>query len=233
MVTRNQMTYDILETLRSELKDDEAIDLRQIEEYVKDYRADFAKQHFEKDAFAIDYSFIQPITQLAVSKVDASSVTGVTLGKYLMRTTVTIPNTVTRHGYVGTLLSVSPANIMGQSFEIVDHSKAIASGFGRFNSRQIYAFPYNGYIYLISNSDDFKMLRYINITGVFDNPEEAYLTNKVANGVTAYDYTGDEDYYTPQYLKRYIIASILKDKYGIIMNPPSDKKDNGVHELEK
>jgi len=223
------MAYDILETLRSELKDDEATDLRQIEEYVKDYRADFAKQHFEKDAFAIDPAFIQQITQLAVQKVDASSVTNVSLGKYLMRTTLTIPNTITRHGYVGTILSVSPANIMGHSFEVVDHAKAIASGFGRFNNRQIYAFPYNGYIYLVSNSDDFKMLRYVNITGVFDNPEEAYVMNQSAT----YDYTGDEDYYTPQYLKRYIIASILKDKYGILLNPPSDKRDNGVHELEK
>ena len=233
MVTRNEIVFDIFETLRGKIKDDDSIDPRQIAEFVKDYRADYLKQRFDRDPFEIDESTIQYLgdgtsTVVQVTKVDSSSLSGTNVGKHLMRTTVAIPDTITRIGFPGTFTHIGPANKLDYSFTVVSYKTAINSGYGRFNSNEIFAFPYNGYIYLLSRNDDFKMLQYITIAGVFDDPEAAYMVGK-----TNYFYTGDENYYTSQYLKRYIVSTILKEKFNIIVNQPEDRKDDATHKLEK
>jgi hypothetical protein len=227
MVTRNELTYELLEALRSHIGDDEDIDLRQLESFVKDYRAEFAKQRFDKNPFMIDNSFIQTLPALIVDKVDSSSLSGSLSGRYLLKTRLAIPDTIRRNGYEGTILHVTSADKLDSSFTITDYAMAIEGGHGRFNRNEIFAFPYDGHIYLASKGDDFKTLYRINIRGVFTDPRAAYL---IANNTTVY--TGDENYYTPEDLKKVIITSILRDKYGILLNPPKDSVDDGDHELD-
>jgi len=228
MVTRNELAYDILETLRAHLTDDEDIDIRQIESFVKDYRADFLKQRFDKNPFMIDASSIQILEDIDVTKVDSSCVSGYTTGEYLMRTNITIPDTVRRKGKIGSLLHISSADKLGGSFTITNYGTAIESGHGRFNRDEIFAFPYDGYIYFFSRGDAFKLIYNVNIQGVFTDPAAAYA---ISADTTVY--TGNENYYTPRDLKRYIVNSILKDKYKIMVNQPVDNIDDGMHELEK
>ena len=227
MISRNKLTYEILEFLRSHLVDDEDIDIRQIESFVKDYRATFLKQRFDKDPFNIDSSCIQNIEGLEVIKEDSSSLPGSLTHRYLLRTKLSIPDTIRRTGMIGTLIHIGSADKLDSSFTITNYTTAIESGFGRFNRDEIFTFPYNNYIYFYSRGDDFKTIYNVNIRGVFADPEEAYLTNK-----TDVIYTGDENYYTSDDLKGYIVNSIIKDKYGILINPPVDNKDDGMNNLE-
>ena len=226
MITRNKLVFEIFEILRSFIADDDDLDSRQLEEFVRDYRADFLKQRFDKDPFDIDASCIQNIEGLVVNKEDSSSLSGSTSERYLMRTNLAIPNTVRRKGMTGSLLHIGSADKLDSSFTITNYATAIESGHGRFNRDEIFAFPYNGYIYLYSRGDDFKTIYHINIQGVFADPAEAYLVTNDG------PYTGDENYYTPEDLKRYITTSILKDKYGILINPPVDEKIDADHNLE-
>lgn len=226
MVSRNEIVYSIFEVLRAHLADDEDIDVRQLESFVKDYRADFLKQRFDKDPFNIDSSCIQNTGVLSVIKEDSSSLSGSLSGKYLMRTTLAVPNTIRRTGRVGTLLHIGSADKIDTSFTITDYETAIESGYGRFNRDEIFAFPYNGYIYFYSRGDDFKTIYNVIVRGVFTDPEEVYNLDNTTL------YTGDENYYTPRDLKRYIETSILKDKYGILINPPVDKINDAVNDIE-
>jgi hypothetical protein len=82
---------------------------------------------------------------------------------------------------------------------------------------------------MTSNGDAFKLIYYVNILGIFEDPEEAYIINQDAD----YEYTGDENYYTTRDLKTFIVNSILKDKFNILVNQPLDRKDDGEHNLEK
>jgi hypothetical protein len=230
MVSRNEILYSIFEVLRAHLADDEDIDVRQLESFIKDYRANFLKQRFDKNPFNIDSSCIQNTGVLSVIKEDSSSLLH-TLpanlsGRYVMRTDKLVPTTVRRTGKVGTLLHIGSADKLDSSFSITDYETAIESGFGRFNRAEIFAFPYNGYIYFISKSDDFKTIYNVVIRGVFTDPEEVYNLNNTNL------YTGNENYYTPRDLKRYIEASILKDKYGILINPPVDNVNDAVSNVE-
>ena len=228
MISRNEIVFDVFEQLRSHIGDDDDIDLRQIEAWVKDYRADFLKQRFDRDPYDISPTFIQYLFQLDVEKVDSSSVTSYNSGRYLMKTVDTVPNTIKRNGYGHSLLHISSSDKLNHSFTITTHSKAISSGNSRFNRNEIFAFPYNGYIYFYSKGDAFKTIYHVDIQGVAEDPQEWYLAGQSSSA-----YTGNENYYTSRDLKRYIVQSILKDKYQININSPSDKKDDGTHELER
>jgi len=230
MVTRNKLVYEILEHIREEIKDDEPVSIRQLEEYVKDYRADILKQRMERDPFSVDDSCIQTITGLNVIKVDSSNIGGFSTNKYLMRTDSKVPSTIKRRGEVGSLLYIGNADMLGRSYSIKTYTSAIESGYGRFNYSEIFAFPYGDYIYLTSKSSDVKAIYHLTVRGVFSDPQEAYMAD--ANVPDDYIYTGDENYYTSQELKRYIIQSILQEKFNIIIDQPSDKVDDGVHNLE-
>ncbi len=230
MVTRNDIVYDIFETLRARIGDDDEIDERQLETFVKDYRAEFLRQRFNRDPFTIDFSLVQPIHNLEVEKVDSSTIPEIgNTGKSLIKTKKTIPNTVRRHGYQGTLIHAGSPDIKGKSFTITDRRAAIEGGNGKFNRDEIFAFPYNNYLYMTSNGDAFKLIYYVNILGIFEDPEEAYIINQDSD----YEYTGDENYYTTRDLKTFIVNSILKDKFNILVNQPLDRKDDGEHNLEK
>lgn len=230
MVTRNKLVYEILEHIREEIKDDEPVSIRQLEEYVKDYRADILKQRMERDPFSVDDSCIQTITGLNVIKVDSSNIGGFSTNKYLMRTDSKVPSTIKRRGEVGSLLYIGNADMLGRSYSIKTYTSAIESGYGRFNYSEIFAFPYGDCIYLTSKSSDVKAIYHLTVRGVFSDPQEAYMAD--ANVPDDYIYTGDENYYTSQELKRYIIQSILQEKFNIIIDQPSDKVDDGVHNLE-
>lgn len=227
MVSRNEIVYDIFEQLRKHISDDDAIDVRQLEVWVKDYRAEMLKQRFDKNPFNIEDTFIQYLPELDVEKVDSSSVTGLTSGRYLMKITKAIPATIRRKGYTGTLLHIGSSDKLNHSFTITDYATAIDSGNGRFNRDEIFAFPYNGYIYLYSKGDVTKTIYHVDIQGVFEDPKEAYLVTQASSV-----YTGDENFYTSRDIKKAIVVSILKDKYGINVNPPVDNTDDGMHELE-
>ena len=230
MVTRNDIVYEIFEILRARIGDDDEIDERQIESYVQDYRAEFLRQRFNKDPFSINYSLVQPIHNLEVEKVDSSTIPEIGYTeKYLIKTKETLPNTIRRTGYEGAITYVGSPDIRGISFTVTDKQSAVENGHGKFNRDEIFAFMYNDYLYMVSRGDAFKLIYYVNVAGVFEDPEEAYLLNQDDD----YDYTGDENYYTTRDLKTFIVGAILKEKFNILVNQPVDRIDNGEHKLQQ
>lgn len=229
MVTRNEIVFDIFEQLRAHIADDDDIDRRQIEAWVKDYRADFLKQRFDREPFNINEGCKQYLQSLSVEKVDSSSVSGFTSGRYLMKTVKSIPNTIKRNGRVGTLTHIGSADKLNESFTIATYEKAIKSGNSRFNRDEIFAFPYNGYIYIYSKGDAYKTIYNIDIQGVFEDPQEAFMVT----AASGYNYSGDENFYTPRDIKKYIVTTILQEKYGINVNPPADEDNDSIHKLEE
>lgn len=226
MVTLNEMVYDVLETLRAHLVDDDDIDPRQIEAFVKDYRAQFLKQKIGRAVFGKDQSMVQYIPNLATEKVNASSIPGVDHTNTLIRTVSDIPTTIPRMEYANSMLSISSPNKLAQSFTICSHDEAISSGYGRFNKDEIFAFPYDKQWYLYSRGENFKLIYTINMYGIFNDPQEVY-------ELMGETFTGDEDFYTPRDIKGLIVNTILRDKYKIIVNQPVDKEDNGQADLER
>jgi hypothetical protein len=89
----------------------------------------------------------------------------------LLRTKDKIPDTIERHG-ADLITRVGGPNIMSPGFSYVDYQTAVVSGNGRFNQDVIFAFLFDGYMYLMQRSAtiSFTGIEKINIMGVFADP---------------------------------------------------------------
>lgn len=171
-ITLNQIAYNILESVRGKIKDDENISLRQIKEMVNDARALLLRRKFAKDPWRIDDIYVQEFTA-EIEEIDSSEVAAVASGKSMYRTVLEIPSTVDRSGSEGTLLRVGPADSLNERYTLISHERALWAGNGKFNADSIFTFIKNRKVYVISKTGTYSEgVKYIAVRGVFENPTE-------------------------------------------------------------
>lgn len=90
-------------------------------------------------------------------------------GCKVLRTTRQIPNTIEFYFTKG-IVSVGPANIMKPRYVLVDYSRIPYVGHGRTTQNAIYTFLYDGYLYVISRNQSHKLLQYLTVRGLFEDP---------------------------------------------------------------
>lgn len=223
-VTLNQIAYGLLEEVRSHVSDDTDIDLRQIKDMIHSVRATLLKQKFDKNLRVIDDVFTQPLGSLEIESVDSSLHSTITSGRYMFRTVREIPSTIERRNYEGTITRVGPADQLSPKYNLVSYDRALYSGNGRFNKDIIFAFLRDNKIYLISNSGAYhKAVQYIEVRGVFQNPEQAA---KFAD-VDGSSLTFPDKAYPISRNIRTSIEDMLRQKLGITAQAPSDKVNDG------
>lgn len=188
-VTLNQIAYSILESVRGKLGDDDNISTDQVKSLIHSTRAMLLKQKFDRNLRVIDDVFTQSLGVIETEQVDSSIHPDLPSEKYLLRTTVDIPETVDRRNYEGTFTRVGPAERKSHKFNLVSYDRAIWSGNGRFNRNEMYAFLLDSRLYLISNSVYHKPVQFIDVVGVFQNPTQVAVF-KDSNGDSLYSDDG-------------------------------------------
>lgn len=206
-VTLNQIAYSIFESVRGKIGDDDNISIDQIKDMVHNTRALLLKQKFDKNIRLIDDAYTQSIGPVEVEQVDSSIHPDIPSDKYLLRTVVDIPPTIDRRNYEGTFTRIGPAERKSHKFNLVSYDRAIWSGNGRFNRNEVFAFPLDSRIYLISNSIYHKPVQYIDIIGVFENPTQvAMFTDKQGESL----YSDESQYPVSRSLRDQIEQIILQ-----------------------
>lgn len=172
MVTFNQLIYDLWEIIEPTISDDSNFDKRQLAFWIKNQRANLIRNELNKNR-TIDDDIIQDLGCIGLEVADAADCCSETDGCKVLRTVQKIPNAIELHNKPA-ITRVAPINKLDIPFNFVDYERAIYSGNGRFNSKQIFAFLLNGYIYI--KSKDMSITKYltdINVRGVFEDPEDA------------------------------------------------------------
>lgn len=172
-ITLNQIAYDLYELYRPIYKGQDALDIRQFKQWVHNTRALLCKRHFDKDFTWMDESFIQDLKGITMERVDSSVVTGLSSERYFMRTAIAIPYTIERSNHIGSFLRIGPSDMWESSYNVVSHERAVVSGNGKFNQNDIVAFIREDRIYLQSRGQNVYAVKYLDIRGVFQNPNEA------------------------------------------------------------
>lgn len=228
-VTLNQIAYNIFETVRGHLTDDDNINIEYIKDLVHSTRARLLTQKFEKNARVIDNTFVQSLGALEIEPVDSSVHSTIKSGRYMYRTVREIPQTIVRKNYEGTFTRVGPADQLSVEYNLVSYNRALHSGNGRFNKDIIFCFLKDNKIYLISSSGAYhKAVKYIDVEAVFDNPTQVAKFNDV-NGNSLY--SDDGKYPVSRSLKDDIENLIIKEKFGIKLSAPADKVNDGTMKL--
>lgn len=223
MHSLNQLGYELSELYRSTLKVTSDVDIRLFKEWVKQSRAQIIKQRL--DTFnVIDNNITQDLGPVTFAPIDSSSLVSVPSEKFMLRSTLPIPATINRRNNIGTFTRISSVDGLELNYNLVPMQRALVSGNGRFNNNDVYVYLNNGYMYLISKSNIYKLIKYVNIVGVFVNPEEAYTFN-VNNAGTPW--TDDMDYKVSESVVMDMQNMVVDKKFKLILQQIDDKVSNG------
>lgn len=223
MVTLNKLTYDLLELIRSEISDDESLDIRQVEYWIHNQRALWLKNEMNKFR-SIDDDIIQDLGCVELEVVDAADCPAHLVGCSLLRTKCKLPDTIDLH-HTTAITRVGPLHKVDRPYSFVSYKRAIFSGNNSLNEKTIYAFLLNDYIYLKFNDKNFyaKMLTHVNVMGVFEDPTAA-ATFCDEDGKPCY--SPESKYPVSRSLINYMKAEIIKSDLRFKLNPPGDSSNN-------
>jgi len=217
-MTLNELAYRIIGIYRAQYKNTDSLSLRLVKSWIQSARAFLVRQKLEQRIAPIDEALVQSLGSIKLEIVDSSAEPSISSTRKMKRTKIEIPEPVMRKGGVPAFLRVGPADQLESKFKVLSYEGALASGHGKFNSKDIYAFYLNGYLYFIGRDwNYFKQLEYVTIRGVFQDVTEAA---KVTNP----DFNGDSYYPIPSSMVEQIENYILEYKLPAVMTGLADQK---------
>jgi len=221
MITFNELSYRIFNTIKPKISDDESIDILDIQYDIENTRAMLIKQRYSnKFKTSISELLIQHIPKLEIENVNASNLyPDIPSDKVLMKTKLKVPNMIEKTSGVPLIQRISSSTILSKNFTFVTPQQAIYSGNGKFNQNNIFCFIEDGYIYLITKRLINKGIKYMDLYAVFARPTQVFTFLNTNNG-TALD--NNSPYPLNQDIEMELSSIIIKERIGIESKQPID-----------
>lgn len=222
MATLNEITYDILETLRNnQISDDVDIDKSQIVYHINNQRALWIRNEYNKPGRKMDPSLIQDFGCLKLIEVDSAECCEVSTDCIVLRTEKKLPNFIDFH--TGPAITrVGPVNKINVPFNFVNREMAILSVYNKF-AKGVFAFWQNNYIYIIVTNVDLTFLEYLNVRGVVEDPTKL-ADFKCANSEDAC-FSYDTEYPISNWMLPYIKEPIMVQLLNTLKIPKDITND--------
>lgn len=232
MVTKNEIIYDLLNTVRSgkgALSDDEQISLRWLSFQVDAVRAQLIRQDLNKDR-TISNNIRQSLGCVSVEAVDASLCCNFETDCTIYRTEVKIPRPIELEKQ-DLITRVGPASVAEKAFEFIPYERAAWAKYNPIKAlaNNIKAFYFNDYIFIMV-PDMTKVIQVINVQGVFETPEEVKTFNTCDGEVC---YTDDQPYPISEHMIPNLKKIIIENSLRIAAVAPSDQIGDGTEKLEQ
>lgn len=232
MATLNELYSELLLDISPSISDDTSVDERLLKAFIHKVRAVFARNEMDKSHRTIDAALIQDLGLVELETVDSFVDTGLdNISHTILRTVKSIPRALELHNkqaftYIGSVDTVS------KSFKIVDITSVPYMGNGKFGKSFKFAYLMNDKIHIIGNCNDTSMkgLKYINIKGVFENPEDASKFNK-PDGTPCY--SDNEEYPLPLYMWAYMKKEIINSDLRQFYIPIEDPLNNSNNDINR
>lgn len=226
---RSEIIYSIMELIRgNKLSDDTVIDEREVEFQIDVCRAMLLRQEFNKPGRQIDHNLVQDLGCIQLEVADPADCCEIDTGCSILRTVETIPQAIEL--YNGPAITrIGPINKMNIPFSFVTYDQAIYAGNGKYNKNAVFAFLLNNRIYLITNNKIARLLEYINVRGVWENPQDAEDFVDCDNKPC---YTLDSKYPINSWMYP-MLRDLVLEKLGISLKIPKDDNNDANENLNK
>jgi hypothetical protein len=181
----NQLAFAVLNTVRGRSVITDVISLEQIKYHIKNTRAQLIKQESNKGYTADNY-IIQNLGCVSLVLADKSECCEVSTGCTILRTELAIPSVIELH-HTQLFTRIGAVDITLPPFDFVSYERIPYEKYGRFNNT-IKAFMMNnkGYMYFLVPNNKLNLMKYANIQGVFEDPEDVSRFNN-CDGTTCYN----------------------------------------------
>lgn len=222
-ITLNQLTYRLISLYRATYKNTDSIPEELFKDWIHTTRAFLLKQRLVKPFSHYSQSIIQTLGPIELESIDSSVFPDIEAGTHMLRTIKDIPLAINTPGSNEAFTRIGPADRLTVRYKHVSYDTALYSGYGKFNSRDIHSFRIDEKIYIISRDiEAFKRLEYIDIHGIFQNPEQAAIFKNP-------DWTHDDEYPIDRHLIDDLENIITQSKFPMILqgikDPISNKTD--------
>jgi hypothetical protein len=216
-VTLNTIITDLLEIIRqSKVSRSEPISKRQLEAWVHQYRALLIKQDLDKGKMP-NPDYIQEIPSVQLDVVDKTYGSTFESYTYMLRTTLSLPNTIDLNFKPGYMFVGSPD---GVEFQFIPEGRAQWQQYKKYTKYDNVVFLRNGHLYLLSVTP----LNFVTVRGVFEVPTE--VSNFVNPNMDSRSADLDDPYPMPINMIPTLKEMILKGELGIEYKSPSDKSND-------
>ena len=227
MATLNEIVFDVLESVRSHhIVDDEDIDRRQIIYNLNLQRSLWIRNELNKPGRTIDPFTVQSLGCVELEVADTSDCPELPVGCSILRTKCEIPKTVELHQR-NAITKVGPVDKMDYFFSFVPYAQAIYSGNGKYNGNSVFAFLHNNRMYFKVNSAQQKLIRRVNIMGIFEDPTAV---TSFCNNAAGTCFSADDQYPISSWMLPYIRQELINQVVGSIQMPEDNTNDATANE---
>ena len=222
-MTLNEIAYNLLNLVRGgRSNQDENISLDQIKFNIKHYRAVFIRRDFAKNGFTSRH-IEQDLGCLELIKVDATKCCSLPSSCSVYRTVKRIPKTV-RHNFKESITYVGDITGMGRIPMI--HSNVVKFlTYDKYTNKNYKAYMIEDYLY-IYNADG---LKYVNVRGVFEDPEDV-AKFKDCDGTDCYD-SDTVDFPIPMDMLQLINNGVLAGELRLLAGTFSDTENDRMQDI--
>jgi len=228
-VTLRTITNDLLKIVRaSNISSSETISLRQLEDWVHQYRSILLKRDLDKGKKP-NPDYIQEIDSLRLEKIDlvgddviTSGIIphGVESGVYIYRTSLSLPKTIDLNFSSGFTYVGTPA---GDEIQLIPEGRSKWQQYKKYTANDKMCFLRNGYMYVMNN----EALEFVTIRGVFEIPSEV---GRFVNPITDQPYFDmDSKYPIPNNMIPALKDIIIQKELKIQVTSPTDVKNDDMN----
>lgn len=216
--TLNEIAYGILGKVRPHLTDDSDLTIENVKHDVAVERAKLLKQQLSR-TYRISENFVSDLGCLELELADAAECCGLSTDCKVLRTKLELPTFINVKGNVQ-ITRVGPIVKHLKGFKVIPVSQVQSAGNGMFSQKKVYAYYMNNRIYIFTKDSSFKILKYINVRGVLEDPSDAKDFICDPSG-TKTCYTDDDPYKVTKDIES-TIRRILINEYTAVDKNPKD-----------
>lgn len=227
--TINEIVFSVINQLRGRSTVSDVISTEQVKFLAKAVRADLLKQGANK-GYSADPYIIQSLGCVELTWVDSAECCAAQTGCDLLRTVKPIPSTIELHNQQ-LFGRIGPTDKRQPAFDYINFERVPYLGHNKFTKNRIKAYQQNtgGYMYFEVPTEKAKMLKYVNIQGVFENPEDVASFTDCTTGNSCYT----DDY--PYPVKLWMVPVIIKTVVDMFMREeskvPYDQTNNSKSDV--
>jgi hypothetical protein len=224
------MIFQVYEDLQI-TSDDTSLDKRLIKDLINQERANWIRKENNKNR-SIDDNIIQDLGCVELLLVDRQSdrCCEVFTDCKILRTKNPIPNGIELN-HEKTITRISAVDFMSIPIYFMDYDHAVYYGNGRYNTKALGAFLKNNYLYIVYNKGNYnKLLEYVNIQGVFEDPTEAakYINCDTKQPCFDWDDRYPINFWMWQSLVKPAVLNELRTKRTLYRDENNNSKDDAI-----
>ena len=244
--TLKELIYSVWNSVRSRINISDTITEELIQFHILNVRAQLIKQDSNK-GYTADPYIIQDLGCVELEHADTSECCQISSGCTLLRTKLQIPSTIELHHQQLFTRIGSAVDKTAEPFEYLSYEKIPSLKYSKFTKKRIVTFMKDtaGYMYFIVPTDKLKILKWVNIQGVFEDPTKISVFKKCPTKKECHDCSDNIDYCytedTPFPIKAWMIPTIVKmvtdmfirEQSKVPYDPNSDGDLNGQTQIEQ